>query len=486
MNALIIRTRNRAVDLYRRIVSEERRPAHPAKIPVPEDAIPFQNGVDEVLEQRLPAALRPTTYFILVLFITLVIIAGVMDVDVVVTCSGRFVTDTPTIVLQPLDSALIRELNVVPGVRVTKGQVLATLDTTFTQADVVSLTAQQRSVRAQERRLEAELSDKPFDPGPNPTSDDLIQATLYNQREAEYKSRIEVFTEEISRLQTNLDTVAKDIELSRQQLAVSRDVESMRSALEKSQTGSRLQLLDAQSSRMRAERDYHDAVNRQIELQHGLESKRAEKAAFVNEWRRTLLESLVSQRTAAVNAGEGLTKASRLRDLVVITAPEDGVVQDVAKLSVGSVVRGAEPLVTIIPSRTKLIAEIMIASADMGFTKAGDHVVIKVDAFPYSRHGGLTGKLTSVSEDTALNSSSAAAAAPGGGAGGGGGAGAGGGAFYRGWVEILENKLERLPKGGRLISGMTLNAEIKVGTRTILSYFLSPISSGLGVSFREP
>jgi hemolysin D len=53
-------------------------------------------------------------------------------------------------------------------------------------------------------------------------------------------------------------------------------------------------------------------------------------------------------------------------------------------------------------------------------------------------------------------------------------------------VQLLDAKLDSLPQGARLIPGMTLSAEIKVGTRSVLSYFVSPLTKGLSESIREP
>jgi len=64
------------------------------------------------------------------------------------------------------------------------------------------------------------------------------------------------------------------------------------------------------------------------------------------------------------------------------------------------VLQEAEPLLTLVPTGTSLIAEVMINSADVGYTKLGDEVAVKVDAFPYQRHGLLTGKLRAVGEDS--------------------------------------------------------------------------------------
>lgn len=61
-----------------------------------------------------------------------------------------------------------------------------------------------------------------------------------------------------------------------------------------------------------------------------------------------------------------------------------------------------------------------------------------------------------------------------------------GGAFHRGRIELLGAKLENMSEGSRLIPGMTVTAEIKVGTRSVISYFLYPITRGFEESVREP
>ena len=186
------------------------------------------------------------------------------------------------------------------------------------------------------------------------------------------------------------------------------------------------------------------------------------------------MEDLVSKRTETAKLGESLVKASRMRDLVQLTAPEDGVVLEVAKRSVGSVLREAEPLITLVPSNAPLIAEIMINSADVGYTKPDNPVWVKVDAFPYQRHGMVEGRLASVSE-ASFTPGSTGDLPPG-----------RGGAFHRARIELVKTQLERLPEGARLMPGMTVQADVKVGSRSVISYFLNPLRRGLDESLREP
>lgn len=183
------------------------------------------------------------------------------------------------------------------------------------------------------------------------------------------------------------------------------------------------------------------------------------------------MEALVKARKEEKGVSEGLIKANRMNELVVLTAPEDGIVLDLAKRSVGSVVQPAEPVLTLLPLDAPLFAEVMIGAGDAGYAKSGDEVLIKLDAFPYQRHGTLSGRLRSIRMDTGQGGPSPAPT---------------GNLTHRGQVELTADRLRALPEGTRPIPGMSVTAEIKVGSRSVISYFLYPVIRGLDESIREP
>jgi len=287
-----------------------------------------------------------------------------------------------------------------------------------------------------------------------------------------------VFEEDQQRLAAQIKTTEDDRASLLKQLDYAKDVENMRSQLVQSQFGSKLSLLDAQTLRVRTERDYQDAANRLVELQHAVLSKRAERQNYIDEWRRQILENLQAAQTEATKANEAMSKATLINDLVVVTAPADGVVLDVAKRSVGSIIREAEPLITIVPTDAPLVADITISSSDVGHIRPGDEVVVKVDAFPYQRHGLLKGRLLYVSEESFAMAEAGGDAQS--------GAGRAAGAVHRGRVALLDTKLANLPTGAHLIPGMTVSAEIKVDSRRVIGFFIYPLTRGLGESLREP
>ncbi|MBF0460086.1 MAG: HlyD family type I secretion periplasmic adaptor subunit [Magnetococcales bacterium] len=459
-------------------------PLRRIKQKVTAEAIPFQTGIGPVTEVDPPVVMMGVYYLIMAMFIAVIVIASVANTDIVVVGAGQLTTDTPPIQLQPVDRAIIREIKVKAGDVVTKGQVLATFDPTFARADLASLLVQQQALLAQIHRLESEMNNTEFVSDANSNTDEQLQATLLRQRRSQYKSRLHMFDEEIQGLQASIRTTEDNRTHQEKLMAINRDVEGKRRDLAKSGTGTHLQYQESQSSSIRAEQDFQASVNHLAELQHNLLSKKAERQTFMDDWARQVLDSLVSVRTELAKVDESVTKAKRITDFEVLTAPADGVVLDVAKRSAGAILQGAELLISIVPSDAVFVAEISIQSRDIGYVKVGDKVVIKIDAFPYQRHGMLEGRLRFISQESF------------GGAGETAGSKEGNasnskdkpavGAVHTGRVELLSTKLYNLPEGIRLIRGMTLNAEIKVGSRSIASYILNPITRSFSESLREP
>lgn len=447
---------------------------------LPLDAVAFLDPIDQICAEPPPRYARTVLYAITGLVLSLVLIGGLVQVDKLVTANGRLVTSAPPILLQPIERAIIREINVHAGDVVHKGDVLATLDPTFSRAELGTLAAQNANYQAQQERLAAELADRPFVLGAHPTDDEKLQATLFEQRQAYYHSHLKVFSEDIERIKATIASVEKDGQFLDSQLNVAKDVEEMRLSLMKSQNGSRLNFLEAQSTRMRLERDYQNSLSQILELRHSVQSKLAEQQAFIDDWRRQILEQQSEIATHLTTLGGSISKATLINNFVVVTAPVDGVVLDVAQRSVGSIMHEAEPFITINPAGSKLVAEVGVASGDVGSIKAGDAALMKVDAFPYAKHGMLKGHIAFISEETMTSNSLSGSSSP-----SQSSSMQAGGEFHRAEIEIDDATLAKMPKGARLLPGMTLRAEVKVGSRSVLNFFLGPMTQGISEALSE-
>lgn len=392
--------------------------------------------------------------------------AAVSEVDQVVSASVKLITTTPPVVAQPLETAVIRSIDVAVGQRVRAGQRLAALDPTFAAADLADLSARLEAAQAREARLRAEQDGGPFAAAAGPAA---AQATILERRRAEYAARLTGFDERAARLAATLETARANREGLKRRLALVEEIEGIREQLHRKQTGSLLQLLEARNEKMRLSDQLAELAHQEQGALHDLRQSHADRRAFIDEWRRKISEELVEAERERSSVAEQTAKAQRRAALVELTSPVDAVVLEIAQRSPGSVAREAEPLFTLVPTGTPLEAEAEILSPDIGLTRVGHPVRLKLEAFPFQRYGLIDGRLRTLSADAFPRE-----------------AAKGGGVVFRARVELLADAPPGTPAGTRLSPGMTGTAEIVVGRRSVLSYFLYPVIRLLDESIREP
>ena len=392
------------------------------------------------------------------------------EVERVVVAQGRLVNPLPNIVVQPLETSIIQKIEVRVGQVVRQGQVLATLDPTFAQADEAQLRSRLHSLDTQTRGLNAELLGRGSVPL-GKDADARLQAQLSSERQANYAAQLSKLEQNIARVAASIETNRRDQLVMAQRMKSLNEMEAMQETLMAQQFGARLQLLEARDRRLAAERELQLATNREQELRSELASLQSEKIAFTKSWRQKTMEDLLSTARDRDGINEQLQKADKRKQLVALVSPADAVVLDMAKLSQGSVVQAAEQMFTLVPLGAALEAEIKIDALDIGYIKTGDLAHLKLDAFPFQKHGTLDGKVRTVSEDSFRRDTAMAGGLD---------------AFYVSRVAFGDAKLKKMSDKSRLLPGMTVTAEIVVGKRSVMSYLLWPLTKALDESIREP
>lgn len=443
----------------------------PKKDKPEETAIEFLPDADEIERRPLPRLARITVHVLLAALISFLLWATFSETDLIVSARGRLITPLPNIVVQPLETAIIQGINVRVGQVVKKGERLATLDPTFTEADETQLRARLHSLDNQLARLETELSGKPVAVTTVKDADTLLQNRLSEERRASFNSQQKRYEEAISRVRAAIETNRGEQQGMSSRVRVLRDMESLQSELVAQKYAIRSRLLEAQDRLLDAERNMQAVQNRAQELRKELGTLEAEKVSFETGWRQKIMEELLAISRERGNVTEQLQKADKRNQLVVLTSPSDAVVLEIAKLSTGSVARAAEPMFTLVPLGGELEAEVKIDAADIGYVKVGDLAHVKLDAYPFQRHGGLSGVLNTISEDAFRRESDPSSGLE---------------SFYTSRVRLSETRLRKMPEQARLLPGMTVTAEIVVGKRALISYLIWPLIRALDESVREP
>jgi HlyD family secretion protein len=446
------------------------------------EAVAFQPDSVMIEERPLPWLARSVVYIVVLLVISTIVWASVSQVDRVVTARGKLITLDPLMIVQPLETAVIRTIDAGVGDFVQAGAVLATLDPTFTESEQIADRERLASMTAEAQRLEAEIYGQPFPP-PGAVEDPLtakylrLQAAVYQHRQAEYRAAVAANDADANKLEAGLVTNRRAQTGLEERVKVVAEIEGMRDELYKLTVGSRLVLLQSRLDRLSLTDQLGEKKNQEQELIAQLASTREQKERYINNWvresgeRMTALEQQISTET------QKLANADRRRNLVVLRAPADGVVLELGQRSIGSVAKEAEPLFTLVPRGNKIEAEVDVDSADVVRLRTGDPVRVKFDALPFQRHGTIDGTVRVITENSFQPDKSASTPAketdarP---------------AFFRARIALGPLTLQDVPPDFRLIPGMTASAEIIIGKRRIISYLLDPVIRLFDESMREP
>jgi hemolysin D len=416
-----------------------------------------------------PRNRRITLYALLALVLATVLWATFSEIDKLVIASGRLVTPLPNLVVQPLEPGILKSIEVRVGQVVKKGAVLAKMDPTFATADSRQLGSRSDTLSLEADRLKSELHGNTQRSGLAHSAQQDLQADLLAERQAAYAAKIRQFDENIQRLRASLETNRQDQQTLAKRLKSLVELEAIHSELEANKFGTRARMLEARERRLEVERDHTMAENREREILREIATAEAEQTSFTKTWRQDAMEKLSTTMQQRDEVNEQLTKARLRSTLVALTAPQDAIVLDIGKKSVGSILKDAEPLFVLVPLDAILEAEVEVGPSDVGEIRVGDAARIKLDAYPFQKHGTVKGKVISVSADTFSRQSALGGQAY----------------YYIARVSLEDIRLVKLPNPTRLIPGMTLTGEIVTGKRTVISYFLYPVIRVLDESFRE-
>jgi len=440
-------------------------------------AIDFQSDARRIDDRRPPWLAGATLYTLVAVIFAALVWASLAKVDRIVVAPGKLVTTAQTIVAQPLETSVVRALNAKVGDIVHKGEPLATLDPTFTEADAAQLRDKVESLDPQIEREQDELDGRPYAPAEF-NQEARLQLAIYTKSMEEYQAKIDSFDQQIRQIEAQITTKKEDRDALQLRFAVASELENMRAYLMQREVGSKINYLDAKAQRMQVEREMRLAQNERLELEQNLKRVQADKAAYLANFRQKLAEELVSARRDRDAAAKQLDKATRRNAVTILTAPADAVVLEVAQRSVGSVMKEAEPLYTLVPLDSPLEAEVRVDDRDIGQVATGQPAKLKLAAWPFQKHGTLPGELRTVSEssfgpETAKDNDKDKESQP-------------QQPYYKARVVVTSTALRDVPDNFRLIPGMAVTAEIKVGKRTVLSYLMYPLLRGLDESLREP
>lgn len=376
-------------------------------------------------------------------------------IDIVVTARGQMIPLGEIKVLQPIETGVVKKILVKEGDKVAEGDIIMEIDPSMAETSLGSKLIEHESLMAQVARLGALIYDKTFVfPSEVKTSSIITsQQLLYTSTKNNHLKQKELLQEQVLQLKEQISSA---------------DIDKQRLVTLQISANKKLQRLESVKEIIAREK-YDDATDKNQELldqisikEHdilGLHSKHLElekrEKALDQEYKNTLLEQY-TQKEKEKNALEAEIQMIKFQKTKkYLTSPVDGYVAQLFVHTIGGVVTPAEKLVSIVPSHAPLVIKVAIMNKDRGHVEQGSHCMVKVDTYDFQKYGMIEGEITHIANDAREDEKL--------------------GPVFDAYIKPKKLKLEYKGRNYPVRSGMSVSAELKVGQRRVINFFIYPL-----------
>ena len=450
-----------------------------------------KRGVEELA--FLPAALeivetppspigRAIGATIVVIFTLALAWAGFGQIDIVASAQGKIVPSDRVKVIQALEIGVVRALKVEDGQKVKAGDVLIEIDPTINEAEARQSKRDLIATQLDIARLRAALVEdgdplQAFKAPPGAdAAQDAEQRRYLAAQVGEHRAKLAAIDRQRQQKEAEVATTAATVAKLEATLPVVQERYDIRKTLQKAELGSKLQYLELLQALTEMQQELLVQKSNLRVAQASLAVFAETHAQVEAEYRRMLFDELGKQVQRESTLTENLVKADQRTKLQVLRAPVDGTVQQLAVHTVGGVVSPTQELMVIVPADSRLEVEAMVTNRDIGFVQAGQEVEVKVDTFNFTKYGLIQGRVINISQDSIkrqkpVDPSKDKSV----GASSGSSEPQGQEMVYAARIALDRTQMQVEGKLVTLAPGMAVTVEIKTGTRTVLSYLLSPV-----------
>jgi adhesin transport system membrane fusion protein len=367
-----------------------------------------------------------------------------------------------------LEGGVVEQILVKEGEVVDERQPLVRLNAAAAESELAALQARAGNLLLLKERVEALLAGRAVhfaDLG-------SAKATLAGEHRQVYQLRLDHRVKEralllarIAQRRAEIASLLTEIVTQRKLLGIEEQQREMRQRLVNMGTASRKQLLDVETALEQARARMQSSEGKLEATRAALVEAEAALAESDAEAQKLWSEELVKASAELLEVQETIRKHVDRVERLIVRAPARGQVQQLLQRSPNEVVRPGEAIAQILPLDDALVAEVHLKPDDIAAVRVHDKAELKVTAYDSSKYGKISGEVTHISPTTFEDENKTH--------------------YYK--VLIHSNPLRpgKSPAAWQLQPGMTVDAEIISGSKTLLQYLLKPIFRGVDTAFTE-
>jgi len=422
------------------------------------DSYEFKPLLSEIEESPVSPLGRFTFWTVVSLIIITIFWLVIGKIDIVITARGIVIPDGEAKIIQPLETGVVKEILVKEGDCVKQGDLLVLIDTMATDAQLKTVKENLKTSKNEAERLKSQGLNRKYN------SKDEIQRNLYNESLKALNNLIGAKNQEIKQIERQIDSA----------LAQKRDYENQfQSAVDREKRLSNVKDIVAYN-------DFKEAQDKTIGLKESVNRANAEVKRLQAQKRQIQNEIIQLKADFKAQKLENLTETNkRIKELEAnkeqiefsninqkIIAPVDGFIDKLMIHTIGGVVTPAQELIALTPVDAPVLIKATVLNKDIGFVKIGMPVSIKIDTYDFQKYGLLHGKVKLISQNSIEDEDL--------------------GPVYEIYITPNEDKIMIDDKMQKISTGMTLSAEIEIGKRRIIEFFIYPLVKYMdeGVSVR--
>jgi hemolysin D len=427
----------------------------------------------EFLPSKLELLEKPSpflSYLILKVIYSAIVIAFLIcyfgKVDIVAVSSGKVIPTGNVKVIQPLNQSEVIKIHVKEGQIVSKGDALVSLNAVDWEKDLEILKHQLKEKKVQVDRLKATVNLSPFEYIDIYDKEIYLREKLiYESEKLEYLATVQSYIESIEQSEEDIKRQGYVILSIKNKLPLLKEKHDIYKGLLAEKIASKSQAYSYMEEYIETSENLKALKRQKQQLVNSMESIQEQKKSKESEFKKTKymeLSNAKSELSQIEKQVEKLYVKSKQQDL---KSPIDGRVTQLVIHTEGGVVSSAQELMKIVPLNQDMYAEVMLENKDIGFVYEGQKVNVKLDAFPFTKYGLITGEVMNISQDAVADEKR--------------------GLLFTAKVKLNKQYITVNGNNINLIPGMSLSAEIKTGTRRIIEFFLSPVMQHIDESMRE-
>ena len=432
---------------------------------VPRARARFLTQSMQLEEKELPGVLSFGILLTTLLIVGSIFWAHITPISEVAKTSGNIIPSGRIHQVQHLEGGIVEAIQVNNGDHVKRGDVLIKLNTESAASELAQVEGRKKALQDKLNRINVMLDNHGTSLVNQTVNMIPTQKKLFEEQMTYYEEQLELIDVQTNQRLQEVVSKREQAKALQQEVAIFQEQRDIHESARLKNVIPKTDKLNIDARLAKAVSQLRDVESQIRVAEESIREAKQKKTEFISRWRQDLRLEAETITSEINEVTEEYNRIHNRLSRLAIVAPVDGVVQDMQVNTLNSVIEPGKVIMELVPINDELVAETRVKPEDIGHIVPGQPVDVNVSSFETQRFGSIDGRLKSVSATTYLDENYQP--------------------YYKAEVLLAKNYVGNNASLYNLVPGMTVEAVIHTGEKTILEYILKPIYRGFSGAMKE-